>query len=306
VACESIPGVSEGFRRIRARRPDILLLSGEPHEDPLVIQKAADLVVDADAFSRGYTIPWAAHQMGARTFVHISFPRHMSYENLSRRRAIMEAVCKDLGMRYVFETAPDPTSDVGVAGAQQFILEKAPQWLKKYGPKGEKVCFFSTNDAQTEPLIRQILASRNGIFVEADIPSPLMGYPGALGLNLADEQGDFPAILRKIEKRVVAQGGAGRLASWPYSLGFAITAGLGELGKRVVEGRARINNPNDLHACLAKYTPDARWSGVYFTDPATGARVRNELLVLMDTYVFGRGYLGTTRLKIPAKYLNIK
>jgi hypothetical protein len=142
VACEAIPGVAEGFRRIRARRPDILLLIGQPHEDPLVVQKAADLVVDPDNVSRGYTIPWAARQLGAKTFVHISFPRHMSYELLARRRAIMEAACKDLGMKFVFESAPDPTSDVGVAGAQQFILEKAPQWLKKYGPKGERVCLY--------------------------------------------------------------------------------------------------------------------------------------------------------------------
>ncbi len=41
--------------------------------------------------------------------------------------------CKDLGLKFAFETAPDPTSDVGVAGAQQFILEKVPQWIQKYG-----------------------------------------------------------------------------------------------------------------------------------------------------------------------------
>jgi hypothetical protein len=230
----------------------------------------------------------------------------MSYETLSRRRAIMEAACKDLGMKFVFESSPDPTSDVGVAGAQQFILEKTPQWLKKYGPNGEKVCFFSTNDAQTEPLIKQILASRNGVFVEADFPSPLMGYPGALGLNLAAERGNFPAILRKIEGGVVARGGGGRLASWPFSVGFAITAGLGELGKRVVEGKAKVTNARDLHACLGKYTPGAKWSGAFYVDPHTGARVRNELLVFMDTYVFGRGYLGTPGLKIPQKYFNIR
>jgi hypothetical protein len=75
---------------------------------------------------RGYLIIHSAKELGAKTFVHISFPRHMSYELLSRRRAIMEQACKDLGLKFAFETAPDPTSDVGVAGAQQFILEKVP------------------------------------------------------------------------------------------------------------------------------------------------------------------------------------
>ena len=119
---QSVPGTAEAFKRVRAKRPDILLLSGEPHEDPLVIQGAADLALSADFVSRGYTIIWAAKQLGAKNFVHISFPRHMSYESLGRRRAIMEQACKDLGLNFYFETAPDPTSDVGVAGAQQFIL----------------------------------------------------------------------------------------------------------------------------------------------------------------------------------------
>jgi len=302
VACQAIPGVAEAFLQIRARRPDILLLAGLPHEDPLVIQKAAHLVVDTDNVSRGYTIPWAARQMGARTFVHISFPRHMSYETLARRRAIMEAACRDLGLRFVFETAPDPTSDVGVAGAQQFILEKVPQWLRKYGPHGEKVAFYCTNDAQTEPLIRQVLASRNGIFVEQDFPSPLVGYPGALGIDLSGERGDFPAIMARIERTLAARGAGGRMGTWPFSTGFTVTAGLGELGKRVVEGRARLNDPKALLDCLEKYTPGAQWHSSTYTDLSTGVRAANERMVFMDTYVFGRGCLGTTRLEIPRRY----
>jgi hypothetical protein len=306
VVCQGIPGVAEAFQRIRARRPDILLLTGMPHEDPLVIQKAASLVVDADVLSRGYTIPWAAHQMGARTLVHISFPRHMSYETLGRRRAIMEAACRDLGLRFVLETSPDPTSEVGVAGAQQFILEKVPQWLRKYGPHGEKVAFFCTNDAQTEPLLKQIIASRNGIFVEADFPSPLMGLPGALGLDLSAEKGNFPAIMTKLEQKLLARGAGGRIGTWPFSLGFTLTAGLGELGKRVVEGKATLASSQDLLDSLGKYTPDAHWKSITYTDLSTGVRARNEFMVYMDTYVFGRGYLGTTSLAIPRKYMNIR
>jgi hypothetical protein len=302
VACQAYPGVTEAFRRIRARRPDILLLAAVPHEDPLVIQKAADLVVDTDNVSRGYTIPWAAKQMGAKALVHISFPRHMSYETLDRRRRIMEVACRDLGLRYGFETAPDPTSDVGVAGCQQFILEKTPQWLRKYGPNGEKVCLFSTNDGQIEPLIKQVVASRNAIFVESDLPSPLQGFPAALGLELSKERGDFNAIMDKIERHLVDRGGGGRLGTWRSSVGYAFTAGLGELGKRAVEGRARLTDPKDLYECLAKFTPDVTWNGSPYTDLGTGIRARNQHMVFMDTYVFGQGLLGTTRLEVPAKY----
>ncbi len=306
VTCNSLPGTAEAFKRIRAKRPDILLLAGLPQEDPIVIQKAADLAVDADFVSRGYTIPWGAKMLGAKTFVHISFPRHMSYEGLGRRRAIMEQACKDLGIKFAFESAPDPTSDVGVSGAQQFIIEKVPQWIKKYSPNGEKVAFFCTNDAHTEPLLKQIIANKNAIFVEPDSASPLMGFPGALGLDLTAEKGNFPAIVKKIEAAVKAKGASGRLGTWAYSTGFSITAGLGELGKRVVEGKAKLTNTKDIYAALGKYTPGAKWNGAYYTDMSTGVKARNELLVYMDTYVFGKGYLGASSQKVPEKYFTIK
>jgi DNA-binding LacI/PurR family transcriptional regulator len=157
------PGNAEAYRRIRARRPDIILLGSIPLEDPLVDSKAADLVLDVDFVARGYTIPWVAKQLGAKAFVHISFPRHMSLETFSRRRAIMEQACKDLGLRFTYMSAPDPTSDAGVAGAQQFLLEKMPQWIEQFGgPNHEKVAFFCTNDAEAEPVIKSIVNSKNG------------------------------------------------------------------------------------------------------------------------------------------------
>ncbi|MFZ2635341.1 MAG: DUF3798 domain-containing protein [Rectinemataceae bacterium] len=299
---QAIPGTTEAFKRVRAKNKNILLLAGEPHEDPLVIQSAADLAVSADFVSRGYTIPWAAKQLGAKSFVHISFARHMSYESLGRRRAIMEEACKDLGMKFYFETAPDPTGDIGMPGAQQFMLEKVPQWIEKYG---KDAAFFCTNDGETEPLLKQMLAY-GGIFVEADLPSPLMGYPGALGLDLSKEAGNFPAILKKVEDAVKAKGGAGRFGTWAFSYGYTLTAGLGEFAKTVIEGKAKKDSLQDLYKALGKYTPGAKWNGAYYTDVGTGVRAKNQVLIYMDTYVFGKGFLPTTKQKVPEKYYTIQ
>lgn len=299
---QGVPGTAEAFRRIKEKRSDIICLVGEAHEDPLVIQKSCDLAISADFMSRGYTIVWAAKEMGADTFVHISFPRHMSYETLGLRRNIMEQACKDLGLRFVFETAPDPTTDVGVAGAQQFILEQVPQWVSRYG---KNTAFFCTNDAHTEPLLKQ-LAKHGGMFVEADLPSPLMGYPGAFGIDLTQEAGNFPAILKKVEDVVVAEGGAKRFGTWAYSYGFTASAGLGEFAKRVIEGKANISSSADLFAALAEFTPGAKWNGGYYIDQSTGVKAKNQLLIYMDTYIFGQGYLPTTELEVPEKYFQIK
>ncbi len=301
IASTAVPGTTEAYRRIKEKRPDIICLAGNSQEDPGVIGSIADLTVNANDIYRGYLIPVAAKKMGAKNFVHISFPRHMSYELLSRRRNIMEATCNDIGLKFHFETAPDPVSDVGVAGAQQFILEKVPAWLEKYG---KDTAFFCTNDAHTEPLIRQVV-NYGGYFVEADYPSPLMGYPGALGLDLTAEKGDFPAMVKKIEEVIVEKGASGRLGTWVYSHAYVITASLGELAKRVVEGNAKLTI-EDLIAASKGITPGIKLNGSRYIDIGTGIERANYIMVYQDTYVFGKGYLGMTELEVPQKYLSIK
>ena len=214
VVAEGIPGTYPAFKAIREKRPDILLFVNNTHEDPVQVSTVADVVVNSDSVARGYLIVKTAHDLGATKFMHISFPRHLSYETISRRRAIMEQTAKDLGMEYIEMSAPDPLSDVGVPGAQQFILEQVPNWIAKYG---KDIAFFATNDAQTEPLLKQI-AANGGYFIEADLPSPTMGYPGALGIEFTDdEKGNWPKILEKVEKAVVEAGGSGRMGTWAYS-----------------------------------------------------------------------------------------
>ncbi|MEG3064693.1 DUF3798 domain-containing protein [Acetomicrobium sp.] len=301
IASTAVPGTTEAYRRIKEKRPDIICLAGNSQEDPGVIGSIADLTVNANDIYRGYLIPVAAQKMGAKNFVHISFPRHMSYELLSRRRNIMEATCNDIGLKFHFETAPDPVSDVGVAGAQQFILEKVPAWLEKYG---KDTAFFCTNDAHTEPLIRQVV-NYGGYFVEADYPSPLMGYPGALGLDLTAEKGDFPAMVKKIEEVIVEKGASGRLGTWVYSHAYVITASLGELAKRLVEGNAKLTI-EDLIAASKGITPGIKLNGSRYIDIGTGIERANYIMVYQDTYVFGKGYLGMTELEVPQKYLSIK
>lgn len=307
VVNQAIPGTKEAFTRVRELHPEILLFAGEPHEDPGVIEAAADLAINSDFVNRGYLIIWTAKQLGAKSFVHISFPRHMSYETLGRRKAVMQEACKDLGLEFIFETAPDPTSDVGVAGAQQFILEKVPAWIQKYG---KETAFFCTNDAHTEPLLKQLM-KHGGYFIEADLPSPLMGYPGALGIDLSSEHGDFKKILKKVEDAVVSGGGAGRFGTWAYSYGYTTTAGLGELAKMIIDGKASLEklHQGDLSALMTaykKYTPGTDWNGGYFTNIATGQKAKNHVLIYQDTYMFGKGYMGTTKQQVPEKYLKIK
>ncbi len=300
---QAVPGTTEAFRQIKEVRPDIMTLAGEAHEDPGVIQTSADLAVNNDFVARGYLIIRTAHELGCDTFVHISFPRHMSYETISRRAAIMEEACKEFGMTFVQETAPDPTSDVGTAGAQQYILEQVPAWVERYGANA---AYFCTNDAHTEPLLRQLL-QYGGYFIEADLPSPLMGYPGALGLDLSEEAGDFAAILAKVEQAIVDKGGANRFGTWAFSYGYTTSAGLGQHAINVLNGESELLKLSDLMKAYGKYTPGAQWNGSFYTDVNTGVSATNHVLIYQDTYIMGgKGFMGNADIEIPEKYFTVK
>ncbi len=302
VVNQAVPGTAAAFKMIKEKRPDILCFANSSQEDTKMIEEVADLVVDPDNINRGYLMVLAAKKMGATKFVHISFPRHMSIELLSLRKSIIEEACKDLGLEFYSETAPDPTSDVGVPGAQQFILEKMPQWVEKYG---KDTAFFCTNDAQTEPLLKKV-AELGAIFVEPDLPSPIMGYPGAFGIDLKDEAGDWPAILQKVEDAVVKAGGSGRMGTWAYSYGYTASYALAEYGMGVVDGVYKLDNLADVLECFDASTPGSKWSGSLFVDRTDNTEKKNHVMVYQDTYIFGKGYLGNVNEVVPEKFKNFK
>ena len=301
---QSVPGTTEAFRKIKESRPDILCIAGESHEDLPEIGSAADLVCNNDFVARGYLIIRTAHQLGCDTFVHISFPRHMAYETMSRRVAVMKEACKEFGMEFVLETAPDPTSDVGVAGAQAYILEKVPEWVEKYG---ENAAYFCTNDAHTEPLLKQLM-EYGGYFIEADLPSPLLGYPGALGIDLTAEAGDFEKILSKVEATINEKGGSGRFGTWAYSYGYTTAAGLAQHALNVINGESELCDIDDIAKAYQVFSPKAEWNGSNYTNVETGVKADNVFLVYQDTYIMGNPghFMGNAQLEVPEKYFTVK
>nr|WP_072536830.1 DUF3798 domain-containing protein [Anaerococcus mediterraneensis] len=298
---QSVPGTTAAFTEIRKSRPDIILVDLTPQEDILMTSGVADLVVDVDNISRGYRMIKAAQKMGAKKFAHITFPRHMAIETLAIRRAIMEEACKDLGMEFISLNAPDPTTDIGTPGAQQYLAENIGPWIEKYG---KDTAFFTTNDALTEPLLRGVAAG-GAIFVEPDLPSPIMGYPSAFSIGLDDIAGDWPAILKRVEEVVIEKGGKDRMGTWAYSLGYTSTLAAVDLVVDVLNGKAEMTNPDDIKKAFEGETAGAKWVVSKMINMENGEELGNYALVAQDTYVFGKGYLGMTEEKVDDKYRKI-
>ena len=299
---QGIPGTAAGFQRIRnAGRNDIILLTQMPQDDPNVIARVADVIVNSNDFGRGYYDIVRAKDMGAKTFVHMSFPRHMSVETLSRRRNMFEVACNDMGIQFVFVTVPDPASEVGIAGAQQAVYDMMPRLIQQYG---DDAIYFTTNTALHEPIIQRVY-ELGGMFLSQDDMSPNVGYPGALGLDLSAQIGDWWAMTQAIEKAVVAKGRGGRMGTWAYSFLYCGTTGLFQLAQDMIEGKGSGNVQNDVVAAFQAITPGCTWLPEIFTD-ANGNTINNYYLMSMETYILGKGYTDVLNTAIPAKFYSIR
>lgn len=277
VVGQAIPGSVEAARKIREQRPDILIGFVEPHQDPALVNEACDIAIQPDQMKRGETIVAKAQEMGAKTFVHYSFPRHMSQELLSRRRDIMKAEAAKRGMRFEFVTAPDPMAEGGLPATQQFVLEDVPRELQKHG---KETAFFSTNCGMQEPMIKQVL--ENGGYVsEQCCPSPTHGYPGAFGIKIPPDKAGDIAYVNAENKRVAAEHGmTGHFGTWiaPESM-VAIRATVNLLAD-AVEKKA---DHKDM-ATVQKYLADEAASPVQIAkyDEKAG----NQYLILLDHIIY--------------------
>jgi len=209
---QAVPGSVTAARKIREQRPDILIGFIGPHEDPDVVNTACDLAIQPDQITRGVTIVDEAAAMGAKNFVHYSFPRHMSQLLLAQRRDIMKQECAKKGLKFYFVTATDPMAEGGLPAAQQFILEDVPRQLQRLG---KDTAFYTTNDGMQEPLIKALVQAKAGYFVEQDVPAPTAGYPAALGLKIPpDKAGDMAWLNGEIKAHIATLGMSGHFGTW--------------------------------------------------------------------------------------------
>ena len=247
---QAIPGSVTAARKIREMRPDILIGFIGPHEDPDVVNTACDIAIQPDQAARGVTIIEAAQKMGAKNFVHYSFPRHMSQLLLAQRRDIMKQECDKLGLHFWFVTAPDPTGEGGLPAAQQFILEDIPRQLKKLGPA---TAFYTTNDGMQEPMIKAILTAKQGYFIEQDVPAPTQGYPAALGIRIPpDKAGDMEYINSENRRLIGEKGMSGHFGTWSQPVDMVSIRAFTDLLVDAVDKKADFRDSTTVRQYLER------------------------------------------------------
>lgn len=213
--CQAMTGTIAAIEKIRAERPDILLIAAGPQEEVAAAGQAADVCYVKGGAQHGVQIAEEAHAMGAKYLLHYSFPRSMSIQVTIEKHDAMKARAEELGMTFIDVTTPDPKGDSGITGCQQFILEDVANKIQEYGVD---CAFYGSTVQMQEPLVKAI-AEYGAIYTMAADPSPFQGYIAALGLEIPEEHAnDTEYAIQVIHEKLDEMGLSGRFGCWNFSI----------------------------------------------------------------------------------------
>ena len=203
-------GIIPAFQTIREKRPDIVTMVTS-NDDPKLLNEYVDISITTDWNRRGETIATKAHEMGAKTFIHYSFPTHMASESKVIRRDKMKETYEKLGMEFVEITTPDPQTGNGRAPMLQFLREDLPRQIEKYGPDTN---IFGTNCPMYDVILDEAFKLKF-IVAEQCCPTPTQSYPTILNLEITeDDLGNYDKINEMITEKSKEAGMTGRLSGW--------------------------------------------------------------------------------------------
>lgn len=203
-------GIVPAFQTIREKRPDIVSIV-TCNDDPKLLNEYVDIAITTDWVRRGVTIPTKAQEMGAKTFIHYSFPTHMAAASKAERRDMMKQTCEELGMEFVEVTTPDPQTGNGTAAMLQFLREDIPRQIEKYGPDTN---IFGTNCPMYDVILDEAFKLKFTV-AEQCCPTPTQAYPTVLNLEITeDDLGDYSKINDMITEKAKEAEMTGRLSGW--------------------------------------------------------------------------------------------
>lgn len=283
VFVQAVPGACAAIDKVRETRPDMLFICGVAAEDPATIASKSDIVLLVDEISMGSTIPQKAYEMGATTLIHYSFARHLSYATIAARRQLMIEKCEELGIQFVDVTAPDPTGDAGVPGAQQFILEDVPRQVETYG---ENTAFFSTNCSMQEPLIRSII-EQHAIYPQQCCPSPYHAYPGALNIDVAGHEGDVEYLLGEIKNVLTENDMQDRMSTWQVPINMLMVESGVKYAIEYCEGRTDGRLDEEVLFSILNEVAGGEGKCTITNYDDNGTELENFYMLLCDYYDFG-------------------
>jgi len=276
-------GLLPALQKIEETKPDIITMTAPIWDDPALMSKYVDVNLDTDWVRRGVSIATKAHEQGAKTIIHYSFPTHLAKEVISQRKDAMLKTAKELGMNWVEVVTPDPQTGNGTGPMLQFLREDIPRQIAKYGPDTN---IFGSNCPMYDVIIDEAFKEKFMV-MEQCCPTPLQAYPTVLGLEISDEDAwDFAKVNKMISDKAAEKGMTGRLGGWPMPATVFMPQYAVELAKKMIEDPSfDYQDANNLNK-FAKDTFGSEVSFSKFKAKADGPEFDNYFVMIMDTILY--------------------
>ena len=282
IFCQGVQGCTAAFNQIKEKRPDILLVSGVPAEDPIPVGAAADICLANDEIGCGYQVADLASEWGCEVLVHYSFARHLGYETIQGKRIAMKDTAETYGIEFVDRDCPDPTGDAGMSGAQAAILEDVPKVMEEYA--GKKVCFYCTNCGMQVALQQAVLAQENAYYALPCCPSPYHGFQEAFGL-VSRSDGSVDDALAELAAYLNDNGAISRFSTWSLPVNMTMIKGMYLYACQYAEGNTNGKvDEEKIAACLSESAGVNVELDVYTA--ADGSTVNNYYLMALEPINF--------------------
>lgn len=276
-------GLLPALQKIEETKPDIITMTAPIWDDPALMSKYVDVNLDTDWVRRGVSIATKAHEQGAKTIIHYSFPTHLAKEVISQRKDAMEKTAKELGMTWVEVVTPDPQTGNGTGPMLQFLREDIPRQIAKYGPDTN---IFGSNCPMYDVIIDEAYKERFMV-MEQCCPTPLQAYPTVLGLEISEADAwDFDKVNKMISAKSAEKGMTGRLGGWPMPATVFMPQYAVELSKKMIEDPSfNYKDVNNLNK-FAQDTFGSKVSFSKFKAKADGPEFDNYFVMIMDTILY--------------------
>ena len=247
----AVLGTNAAVDELRKMRDDIFIVYCTLHEPFLETSARANLILHLDELGMGQAMVKQAQKQGAGTFVHYSFPRHLSLPLISTRIDLTKKVCKEEGIVFVDVEALDPMGEAGNDAARQFILEDVPKKVTKYG---ENTAFFCTNCQLQAQLIKAVVDS-HAIYPQPCCPSPFHGFPQALGIDTSGAYSDLNYVISEACRIAGEKNMTDRLSTWPVSTSMMFGNAGAEYAIKCIKGIVPRNHIDEraLEDCMSDY-----------------------------------------------------
>lgn len=279
-------GLLPALQKVKEKNSEIITVTAPIWDDPDMMSEYIDINLDTDWARRGQTIVEKSAEMGAKTFIHYSFPTHLAKESISKRKEMMKETCDKLGLEFVEVVTPDPQAGDGVAAMQQFLREDIPRQIEKYGPDTN---IFGSNCPMYDVIIDEALKLKF-IVAEQCCPTPTQAFPTVMNLEISEEDaGNFEKINEMITQKVAEAGMTGRLSGWPIPATIFLPEFAVELSKKMIDNSL---TPEDVLSTeyLNGFATEIFGVGAdfqdYFKDSTKDGQKHNYYMMIMDSIFY--------------------